>query len=195
MDPAGWFSLLADAGRYTLLDAEPPDSLTTAQAHMGGTAVVVAVLDFAFRGGSLGVLAGDRMARAFERGAGLGGTVLVARTGGVRVQEGVEAFLGMGKVVAARAALAEARRPLLAVATDPTMGGVAGSAVAVADVLLAEPGARLALGGPRAVEATGGAARIDTAETALAAGLVDAVVPRDRLRDTLAALLRALAAP
>jgi acyl-CoA carboxylase subunit beta len=193
LGPRDYFALLLGAD-FQVID-EAPEAIVVAEGCLDGHDVVCAAGDFGFLGGSLGIVAGSRLARALERGAGKAGVIAVAQSGGVRVLEGSPALLQMTHVVAARQLLAEARRPLITVVTDPTFGGLAVSIAGTADVVLAEPGARLGFTGPRAAAALGGVeARVDTAESALAAGFVDAIVPRRGLKNACARLLRILVA-
>lgn len=181
--PDQWFAHLFVAG-FTPI-APPQDTPdTTVQGAIGtlGTKrIACGAFDFTQRGGSLSVAAGTCLVAILQRGVALDGALIITASGGIRVQEGMLAMLQMPRLVATRALLAEARRPLVVIATDPTMGGVAGSIVATADIILAEPGARLALAAGRAGDALHMMPRVDTAETALATGLVDAVVARTDL--------------
>lgn len=213
--PARWFDhLLERAGRAPIAEdvyedvvAEPlasrmaaarqstgqRESVVITRGRLARHDIVCGIFDFRFLGGTLGVAAGERVVRALCNGAKSSGVVFVTATGGTRVQQGQDSFLQMTRVMAARQALAKARRPLIVVATDPTMGGVAASLAGAADILIAEPRARLAMSGPRAARAMGARPAVDTAIEALAGGVVDMVVPRARLRATLARLLNVLA--
>jgi acetyl-CoA carboxylase carboxyl transferase subunit beta len=172
------------------MGADPAFSWST--GSIADRPVACGAFDFAYRGGSLGVRVADQIAAMLAAACQRKMAVLVTCSGGVRVEEGLPALLAMPRLCSLRQRLREQRIPLVAVATDPTMGGVAASLVAVADVIVAEPGARLGLSGPRAAAASGAAARGDSAESALAAGVLAAVVARADLPVTLAHLVRAL---
>ncbi|MDQ3646633.1 MAG: acetyl-CoA carboxylase carboxyl transferase subunit beta, partial [Actinomycetota bacterium] len=157
------------------------ESVSYGAARIDGDAVVIAGFDFRFLGGSMGEVAGERLARALERAAEDKVTFLLrTATGGARMQEGMRALVQMPKVVAARLALADARQPMIAVLGHPTTGGVLASLGALADVTVAERGATIGFAGPRVVQTFTGrplAAGSHTAESAFDHGLVDAVVP------------------
>ncbi|GGO83517.1 acetyl-CoA carboxylase carboxyltransferase subunit alpha [Nonomuraea cavernae] len=157
--------------------------------------VVVACLDFAFVGGSLGSGVGELVTVAAEKAlAERVPLLVVTASGGARMQEGALSLMQMAKCSQALARLDEAGILTVALVTDPTYGGVAASIATLPDVLIAEPGAHLGFAGPRVIEQTirqrlpeG----FQTAEFLLARGLIDAVVPRPALRRALARLLAA----
>lgn len=167
-------------------------------ATIGGHEIEFAGFSFAFLGGSMGAVAGERLARAIERAAGRRVPfVLRTATGGARMQEGMSSLIQMPKVVAARFALAQAQVPYIAVLGDPTTGGVLASIGALADVTIAETGATVGFAGPRVVEMITGSvpsAASHSAVSALANGLVDTVVAKDEVHDYLAKALTILAA-
>src|SRR5205807_2897365 len=120
--------------------------------------------------------------------------VAVCTSGGARMQEGIAALAQLARCTAAVAAVADAGLPYLAVLADPCFGGVTASFAAQADVILAEPGARIGFAGGRVIEQATHAALPDgfqTAEFLLAHGMLDAVVTRADLRSRLGALLTA----
>jgi acetyl-CoA carboxylase beta subunit len=174
-------------------NTDSPESLRVTGGTLAGHPVVCAAFDFRFLGGTLGYASGQILTHALEQGTRCHGVVVIVASGGLRVQEGLDALLQIPGVMAARQMLAQSKRPLIVVATDPTMGGVAASIVATADIVLAEPGTRFGLSGPRAAQAMGYTAHIETAEQALEAGLIDQVVARDDLADRIGNLLHALA--
>ncbi|MDX3238406.1 acetyl-CoA carboxylase carboxyltransferase subunit alpha/beta [Streptomyces sp. ME03-5709C] len=159
-----------------------------------GQPAVVAAMDFRFLGGSLGLGVGTQITRA--AGTSLRRRVpllLVTASGGARMQEGALSLMQMARTAQALAELDEAGVLVVSLVTDPTYGGVAASYATLADVILAEPGARLGFAGPRVIEQTTGRRLpegFQTAESLLARGLIDDVVPRAALRPTLARLLR-----
>ncbi len=169
------------------------------RAAMGGRPVVLAVLDFSFLGGSMGVVVGERVALAAE--AALGDRVplvIVSSSGGARMHEGALSLMQMAKTSAAIARLKEARVPYVSVLADPCTGGVSASFAAQGDVTLAEPGALIGFAGPRVIEST-----IKTtlpegfqrAEFLLEKGFVDRIVERKKMKDEILAILSYLAPP
>lgn len=183
--------------RGRIIEAQRRTGLTeaalTGTAAMFGREVVLGVIDFGFLGGSVGVAAGERVARAFERAARRRAPlVLVYSSAGTRMQEGLLALMQVPRVAAAARALAQARVPHVAVLTDPTTGLAYVGLANLADYLVAEPNAMLGYAALRQVEA---AERTDlpkgahTSASHAARGLVDAVIPRPDLRDGLGLVL------
>lgn len=193
-DTMPYLDRLAAARKHTGLD----EAVICARGTVGGEPLVVAAMDFGFLGGSLGAAAGERIARA--AGIALEQRVpflVVTASGGARMQEGPISLMQMAKTSAAFGRLDEAGILTVSLITDPTYGGVAASFATLADVIIAEPGARLGFAGRRVIEQTireelpeG----FQTAEFLLERGFVDRVVPRTALRAELARLLRATGA-
>jgi acetyl-CoA carboxylase carboxyl transferase subunit beta len=169
------------------------EALISGTASIGGHPVVIGVMDFRFIGASMGSVVGEKITLAFERALSLRRPlVLVTASGGARMQEGMLSLMQMAKTSAAAARLAEAGVPYIAVLTNPTMGGVTASFATLADVLVAEPGALIGFAGPRLVEQTIRKSLpkgFQTSEALLAKGMVDMVVDRRELTETLASLL------
>jgi acetyl-CoA carboxylase carboxyl transferase subunit beta len=159
--------------------------------------VAVAVSEFGFLGGSIGVAAAERLTLAVERATAERLPLIAApASGGTRMQEGTVAFLQMVKITAAVAAHQAAGLPYLVYLRHPTTGGVFASWASVGHVTLAEPGALIGFLGPRVYEALTGAPipdGVQTAENLLAHGLIDAVVPPDELAGYLFRVLSVLA--
>jgi acetyl-CoA carboxylase carboxyl transferase beta subunit/acetyl-CoA carboxylase carboxyl transferase alpha subunit len=173
------------------------DAVVTGRASVLGVKVVLIAFDFGFLGGSMGGVVGEKVSRAFEaaRRQRLP-AIVVCSTGGARIQEGMVALFQMAKTALAAARLREQGVPLLAVFADPTMGGVLASFASLADIIIAEPGARVSFVGPRVHEkAAGDAVPPGTAEFALGHGSIDAIVERRRLRPELGQLAGLLRAP
>ncbi len=171
------------------------DAVVTGRCQLMGAEVVLAVFDFRFLGGTMGSVVGEKVARAFDSGRRLElPVIVVCSSGGARIQEGMVALFQMAKTSLRAARLREQGVPLLAVLTDPTMGGVLASFASLGDVILAEPHARISFVGPRVHEkAMGDAVPPGTAEFAYQHGTIDAIVERENLRAVLghlAALLR-----
>jgi len=175
------------------------DAVLTGTARIGGRPVAIGLFDFAFLGGTMGTAVGERLTRLIERAAGRRLPLVVcAASGGARMQEGIFSLLQMVKVTAALGRLRARRMPFLSVLTDPTTGGVAASLALLGDVNLAEPGALIGFAGPRVVEQTIQQrlpAGLQRAEALRERGMVDLVVPRATLRETLVRLLGLLAGP
>src|SRR3954447_20743303 len=169
------------------------EAVVVGTAGIGGAGVVLAVMDFAFLGGSMGVEVGRRVSAAaslaLERDLPL---VTVCASGGARMQEGVFSLFQMARTSAAFARLREAGLLSVCILTDPTYGGVSASFATLASVLIAERGAHVGFAGPRVVQQTIRAelpAGFQTAEFLLAHGLVDRVESRAELRPLLTRLL------
>jgi len=179
-------------------DRDPAiESVISADGAIGGLPVVGIAFEFDVFGGSMGVAAGERIARAFERAVERRAAVIaLTASGGARMQEGMPALAQMAKTVIARRGLTAAGLPFLAYLLDPTTGGVYASFASLADVLWAEPGATIGFAGPRVAEQV---APLDdeshTAEFSLANGLVDDVVAIEDLRAAAAVFLQATVEP
>jgi acetyl-CoA carboxylase carboxyl transferase subunit beta len=175
------------------------DALVVAHGTLGGLPTVIAVFDFDFMGGSMGVAVGEGLLAA-ARLAVLqeAALVVVPASGGARMQEGILSLIQMARTTLAVEMVREAKLPYLVLLTDPTTGGVSASFAMLGDVTLAEPGAVIGFAGARVIEETireklpEGFQR---AEYLLEHGMVDMVVPRRELRDTLARLLGLLRRP
>ncbi|MCX8032360.1 MAG: acetyl-CoA carboxylase carboxyl transferase subunit beta [Thermoleophilia bacterium] len=155
--------------------------------------VALGVLDFRFLGGSMGSVVGERFYRlaraAVEQRRAM---VVVASSGGARMQEGVLSLMQMAKTVVAVQMVGQARLPYITVLTHPTTGGVFASFATVADVIMAEPGAVMSFAGPRVIEQTTREKLppgFGSSESQLVHGQVDMVVDRRQLRDRLAQCL------
>lgn len=172
------------------------EAALTGTAAIFGREVVLAVIDFGFLGGSIGVAAGERLARAFEHAARRRAPlVAVYSSSGTRMQEGLLALMQVPRVVTAARALAQARVPHVAVLTDPTTGLAYVGLVNLADYLIAEPHAILGYAALRVVEAAEREALPSGAHTSAshaARGLVDAVIARPDLRDGVGLVLDVL---
>ena len=172
------------------------DGMICGTATIGGEPVVLAVLDFTFLGGSMGIVVGERLARAAELAAGKKRPLIaIVASGGARMQEGMFSLLQMAKTASSVAALKAEGVPYIAIMCDPTTGGVLASFASLADVILAEPEALIGFAGPRVVEQTLGRPLPEgshSAEFQHAHGMVDAIVSRTDQRNYLSSLLRML---
>ncbi len=175
------------------LETGANDSLATGAALLEGRPIALAVSDFAWMGGSMGSVFGERLTRLFERALTERRPVItVTSTGGARMQEGLLSLMQMAKTSAAVARLRDAKIPFLSLLTDPSTGGVQASFASLGDVLIAEPGALIGFTGARIIEQN---FRIklprdfQTAEFQMAHGQIDLIVPRAKLKEELSLLL------
>ena len=172
------------------------DAVKVGYGKLDGLAVVVAVQDFEFMGGSLGMAAGEAVIKGLETAVEKDCPfVLFAASGGARMQEGILSLMQMPRTTIAVQNLHETRKPYIVVLTNPTTGGVTASYAMLGDVHIAEPGALIGFAGPRVIEQTireklpEGFQR---AEYLRDHGMVDMVVHRHQLRATIAKLCRLL---
>lgn len=170
------------------------EAVIAGMGQIEGRPITVAAVDFAFMGGSMGAVYGEKICRAVQVAVEAHTPLLtVSASGGARMQEGMYSLMQMAKTTAALVDLAEAKLPYFSLLTDPTFGGVTASYAVLADVTIAEPGALIGFAGPRVIEQTIRQklpAGFQTAEFLLSHGMLDMVVPRRELRATLARLLR-----
>lgn len=172
------------------------DSVVTGTADLDGMRVAVAVADFAFMGGSMGSVAGEKITRTLERAAkDRVPAIIFCASGGARMQEGLLSLMQMAKTTAAAERCSRTGVPYIAVFTDPTMAGVLAAYASVADVILAEPKALVGFAGLR-VSKQAGVGKVpddfQTAEFCLAHGTIDQIVHRRDMRTRLATLSRLL---
>jgi len=220
LEAAGYLALLTDEGSWAptqqnlrsvdalsfesyrdrlssyLKKAGPEDAVRTGTALLEGEPVHLAVMDFKFMGGSMGSVVGEKIVRvargALESRAPL---LIVSASGGARMQEGVLSLMQLAKTSVVIAQLRDAGIPFLSILTNPTTGGVSASYAFQGDVIVAEPGAVIGFAGARVIKQTIGQdlpEGFQTAEFLLEHGMIDAVVPRSRLRATCAQLVRLL---
>jgi len=172
------------------------DAIINARGTMGGSQVIISCMEYAFMGGSMGSVVGEKITRAAETSLRLGAPLIVVScSGGARMQESVFSLMQMGKVAAALARLHEARIPYLSVMTDPTTGGVTASFAMLGDVNIAEPKALIGFAGPRVIEQTIRQTLpegFQRSEFLLEKGMVDMVVHRSQMRSTLTSLIQML---
>lgn len=170
------------------------DAVITGSGLMHGQEVVVAVFDFAFLGGSMGSVVGEKITRAIELGLEKQAPVMVfSSSGGARMQESILSLMQMAKSSAALAKLKAAGIPFISVLTDPTTGGVTASFAMLGDLNVAEPKALIGFAGPRVIEQTirqqlpEGFQR---SEYLLDHGMVDMIVSRQEMKAKLSQALR-----
>jgi acetyl-CoA carboxylase carboxyl transferase subunit beta len=191
-----------DERRYTdrLRDARAKtgtsDAVVVAVGTVENVPVVAAVQDFEFMGGSLGMAAGEAIITGMlEAVARKRPFIMFAASGGARMQEGVLALMQLPRTTAAVETLREANLPYVVVLTNPTTGGVTASYAMLGDIHIAEPGALIGFTGPRVIEQTIREklpAGFQRAEFLREHGMVDLVVHRHKLRETIARLCRLL---
>ena len=227
LPPERRLALLFDEGRYTAIElpktlvdplkfrdrrryterlkeaqakaGDQRDALVVAHGTLAGLAIVVAVFDFDFLGGSMGIAVGEGLLAAARLAVMQDAALLVVpASGGARMQEGILSLMQMSRTTLAVEMVKEKGLPYLVLLTDPTTGGVSASFAMLGDITLAEPGAVIGFTGARVIQETireklpEGFQR---AEYLLEHGMVDMVVPRRELRDTLARLLGLLRRP
>ena len=169
------------------------DALISGHGTIEGRPLQIAVSEFGFIGGSMGSVYGERLARAAERAAQLLTPLLtITATGGARQHEGVLSLMQMAKTNMALTRLTAVGQPHIALLVDPCYAGVMASYASVADIIIAEPGARIGFAGQRVIEQTIRQklpTHFQTAEFMLEHGMIDMIVQRSDLRLTLARLL------
>ncbi|MBD3808604.1 MAG: acetyl-CoA carboxylase carboxyltransferase subunit beta [Epsilonproteobacteria bacterium] len=214
-------SLLADEGTFVEFDANlaPTDPLdfsdkksykkrleeskaktgktsciVSGSCQINGEAVELVVFDFAFMGGSLGSVEGEKIVRAVNRAIeNRTGVIIISASGGARMQESTYSLMQMSKTSAALNHLAAAKLPFISVLTDPTMGGVSASFAMLGDIIMAEPGALVGFAGARVIKQTVGVdlpEGFQRSEFLLQHGLVDMVVNRFEMKKTISDFLK-----
>ena len=193
VDPLGFPEYPARLKR-ALANAGDSDAILTVTGLMEGLPVGIGIMDFAFMGGSMGSVVGEKIARLGQRSLEKKHPlVIISASGGARMQEGVLSLMQMAKAAAVLSQLAERRIPYISILTNPTTGGVSASYAMLGDAILAEPGAVIGFAGPRVIKQTLGQdlpEGFQTAEFLLDHGMVDSVVHRKELRGTVSRLLR-----
>jgi acetyl-CoA carboxylase carboxyl transferase subunit beta len=180
---------LAEAQRRTGLN----DAIINAIGELGPHSVVLSAMEFSFSGGSMGAVVGETIARAIDRSlATRHPLIIVAASGGARMQEGIISLMQLAKTASGLARLDDAKIPYISVMTDPTTGGVTASFAMLGDLNIAEPNALIGFAGPRVIEQTirqklpEGFQR---SEFLLEHGFLDAIVPRKEMKQYLSQAL------
>lgn len=170
-----------------------PEAIVSGKGMVGGHLTYVGAMDMSFIGGSMGSAVGEKITRLIERALETNGAVVVfSASGGARMQEGTLSLMQMAKISAALARLHEEKLPFISILTDPTTGGVTASFAMLGDVIVAEPKALIGFAGPHVIEQTirqklpKGFQR---SEFLLEHGMVDMVVDRREMRETIMRLL------
>ena len=170
------------------------ESVLCGECLIGGVRAVLCVMEAGFMMGSMGTVTGEKITRAFEYATGQGLPVVVCSvSGGARMQEGILSLMQMAKTSGAVKRHSDAGLLYITVLTDPTTGGVTASFAMEGDIILAEPNTLVAFAGPRVIEQTMRQKLprdFQTSEFVMQKGFIDAVVTRDKLKDTVTRLLK-----
>ena len=170
------------------------DAVATAVGNTSGHKIVVACMDFAFIGGSMGSVVGEKIARAIEEAIKQKCPfMMISKSGGARMMEAGFSLMQMAKTSARLTQLAEAKQPYISFLTDPTTGGITASFAMLGDVNIAEPGALIGFAGPRVVKETIGKdlpEGFQTSEFLLEHGFLDFIVDRRDLKEKLDQTIR-----
>ena len=174
------------------------DAVIVASGRIDGIAAIVAAMEYGFIGGSMGVVVGEKIARAIERAIDeRRPVVVICRSGGARMMEGTLSLMQMAKICVTLARFDRERLPYISVLTDPTTGGVTASFAMLGDLNIAEPRALIGFAGPRVIEQTirqklpEGFQR---SEFLLEKGMLDLIVDRREMKATIAGALRFMGA-
>jgi len=201
------FANLAPKDVLSFVDSEPyaarlekaqkkvgrSDAIVTGRAQLQGLEYFLGVMDFSFMGGSMGSVVGEKITRlieiALEEKKPL---VIVSTSGGARMQESILSLMQMAKTSGALAKLKKAHVPFISIMTNPTTGGVTASFASLGDIIIAEPQALICFAGPRIIEQILGKPLppgAQQSEFLLEHGMIDAIVPRHKMKKMLFQLL------
>ncbi|WP_330442552.1 acetyl-CoA carboxylase, carboxyltransferase subunit beta [Flavobacterium sp. C4GT6] len=176
---------LKDAQEKTKLK----DAVRTGVGKSKGKDIVIACMDFAFIGGSMGAVVGEKIARAIDHSIkNRIPFLMISKSGGARMMEAAYSLMQLAKTSAKLAQLADAKIPYISLCTDPTTGGTTASYAMLGDVNISEPGALIGFAGPRVVKDTTGKdlpEGFQTAEFVLEHGFLDFITPRRELKDKI----------
>ncbi|MEP0823115.1 MAG: acetyl-CoA carboxylase carboxyltransferase subunit beta [Ignavibacterium sp.] len=198
-DPLGFVDTkkYADRLKETMKKTGLTDAVRTGTGKINKQPVVVACMDFAFIGGSMGSVVGEKIARAVNKAMKTHHPlIIVSSSGGARMMEAALSLMQLAKTSAKLAQLSEAGVPYISIMTDPTTGGVTASYAMLGDVNIAEPGALIGFAGPRVIKQTIGKdlpKGFQRAEFLLEKGFIDMVVHRKEMKETVSKLLSLLA--
>ena len=172
------------------------EAIEIGRARLGGIAIAYGAYNFAFMGGSMGSVVGERITRLFERATSERlPVVLLHASGGARMQEGILSLMQMAKTMSALGRFRNVKKPYISVLLHPTTGGVAASTAFLGDVNVVEPNATIGFAGPRVIESTINAklpAGFQLSEFLLEHGMVDTIAPRAEMKQRLHSLLSLL---
>jgi acetyl-CoA carboxylase carboxyl transferase subunit beta len=183
-----------DRLRATQAATQRSDALVSAAGTLDGREVEICAMEYAFIGGSMGSVVGEKIARSIDRCLKKRcPLIIVSASGGARMQEGAISLMQMAKISAGLMQLDEAKLPYISVLTDPTTGGVTASYAMLGDLNIAEPGALIGFAGPRVIEQTIRKSLpegFQRSEFLLKHGMLDAVVPRLEMKAYIATALK-----
>ena len=169
-------------------------SIISGTCTIGGEVTELVVFNFAFMGGSMGSVEGEKIVRATQRAIeNKSGLLIVSTSGGARMQESTFSLMQMAKTSAILKTLSDNKLPFISLLTNPTMGGVSASFAMLGDVIIAEPGAIIGFAGARVIKQTIGEDLPDgfqTSEFLLEKGAIDMVVPRSEMKKTISDLFK-----
>ena len=194
-DPLGFVDSKPYSARIkdTIKKTNLYDAVRTGSGKINGIPVMIACMDFAFIGGSMGAVVGEKIARAIDKSLkGRMPLVIVSASGGARMMEAAISLMQLAKTSAKLAQLSDAGVPYISILTDPTTGGVTASYAMLGDVNIGEPGALIGFAGPRVIRQTIGKdlpKGFQRAEFLLEKGFLDLVISRKEMKDTIARLL------
>jgi acetyl-CoA carboxylase carboxyl transferase subunit beta len=170
------------------------DAVLCAEGKLDGMNVVICAMEYAFMGGSMGSVVGEKITLAVERAVDKKEPlIIVSCSGGARMQEGILSLMQMAKISAALAKLSDGRQPYISVLTDPTTGGVTASYAMLGDLNIAEPKALIGFAGPRVIEQTIRQTLpegFQRAEFLVEHGMVDLITPRPEMKQTISRFLK-----
>jgi acetyl-CoA carboxylase carboxyl transferase subunit beta len=220
---AEFYDILFDDGKFTELDADVEsvdmlhfkdsktytdrlkevkaktklkDSIRNARGTVNGVDMVVSCMDFAFIGGSLGSVMGEKIRRAIDYCiANKLPYMIICQSGGARMQEASYSLMQLAKVQSKLAQLSDNQLPYIAYLCDPTFGGITASFAMTADIIMAEPGALIGFAGPRVIRETIGRdlpEGFQTSEFIQDKGFVDFIVKRTEIKDTVSKTVKLL---
>jgi acetyl-CoA carboxylase carboxyl transferase subunit beta len=169
------------------------DAVRTGTGKINGHNVVAAIMDFAFIGGSMGSVVGEKIARAIQKSIKTKyPLIIISKSGGARMMEGALSLMQLAKTSAMLTKLAEAKVPYISILTDPTTGGTTASYAMLGDVNIAEPGALIGFAGPRVIKQATGKdlpPGFQTSEFLLEKGFIDFICHRKELKAKITQLL------
>lgn len=186
----------ADRLKETQAKTGLKDAITVAKGKMNGMPIVIAAFNFSFMGGSMGAAVGEGIVKAAEEAvASRSALIVIPSSGGARMQEGMLSLIQMPRTIIAAQMVKDAKLPYIVLLTDPTTGGVSASFAMVGDIHVAEPGSTIGFAGRRVIEETVREILPDdfqTAEYLLEHGMVDMVVSRSEMKETLSRIISML---
>lgn len=195
MDPLGFRDQqkYSDRLNSSIKKTGKNEAITTGICTVGDYPVVLAIMEFSFMGGSVGSVVGEKIARAIDRAIKeRRALVIISRSGGMRMQEGMISLMQMAKASVKIAQLGEAGLPFVSILTNPTTGGTTASFSMQGDAIIAEPGALIGFAGPRVIKQTIGQdlpSGFQRSEFLLEKGFLDRIVTRGDMKTTLVTML------